>query len=130
MIVNSLFKDCKKKIVMRVFRTVRFCILLLFSAGQGIAQKSMDSLYVLPDSTTAFSLDELYRVILEFHPVVNQAGLLGEAARQELRLARGNFDPTVNLNIDRKEFDDKKYYNRLAHMVSREPQSRYCTHYR
>lgn len=103
---------------MKDFRTVFFCGLLTLTFHYGIAQKGMDSVYMLPDSATSFSLDELYRVILEFHPVANQANLLGEAARQELRLARGGFDPTINLNIDRKEFDDKKYFNRLDGYVA------------
>lgn len=104
---------------MNGLRRILFCgLLLAVSLQDAKGQKSMDSLYILPDSASSFSLDELYRVILEFHPVVKQARLLGDAARQELRLARGGFDPTVNLNIDRKEFDDKKYYNRLDGYVA------------
>ena len=39
-------------------------------------------------------------------------------AQQEVRLARGGFDPKLNLSIDRKDFQDKSYYDRLDGYVS------------
>lgn len=70
------------------------------------------------DTTEQFSLDEFYRVILEYHPLVRQARLLNESARQELRLARGNFDPKAEVQLDKKEFQNKSYYNKVDAYLS------------
>jgi outer membrane protein TolC len=70
------------------------------------------------DTTEKFSLDEFYRIILEYHPLVRQARLLNESARQELRLARGNFDPKMEVQLDKKEFQNKSYYNKLDAYLS------------
>jgi outer membrane protein TolC len=76
------------------------------------AQKSMDVVFQLPDSVISFSIDEFYKIILEHHPVVKQARLLNEVALQEIRMARGAFDPKLEFFWDKKEFQDKLYYNR------------------
>ncbi|MEQ8304055.1 MAG: TolC family protein [Cyclobacteriaceae bacterium] len=93
-------------------------LVVLLSAHSAFSQKSMDSVFVLPDSVVTFSIDEFYRIILEYHPVVNQASLLSQMAQQEVRLARGGFDPRLNLSIDRKDFQDKTYYDKLNGYVS------------
>ncbi|MBL7861125.1 MAG: TolC family protein [Cyclobacteriaceae bacterium] len=82
-----------------------------FAGINAQAQPSMDSVFVLPDSVTAMTLQQFYAAILEYHPVVKQAKLLPENARQEIRLARGAFDPKLEVLIDQKEFQDKSYYN-------------------
>lgn len=76
------------------------------------AQKSIDSLFVLSDTITALSLENLYATMLENHPIVKQINLLPEMARQEVRLARGAFDPKLETRLNVKEFDDKNYYNK------------------
>ncbi|MEQ8423347.1 MAG: TolC family protein, partial [Cyclobacteriaceae bacterium] len=78
----------------------------------------MEAVFALPDTVETLNLDEFYRIILEYHPVVKQAGLLSVMAQQEVRLARGGFDPKLNLSIDRKEFQEKTYYDRLNGYVS------------
>lgn len=88
-------------------------IVLLMAYYQSPAQKSMEPVFSIPDTVSTFTIDEYYKVILEFHPVVKQAALLSQMAKQELRLARGSFDPKLNLGIERKEFQDKNYYDRL-----------------
>ncbi len=93
-------------------------LVVLLSAHSAFSQKSMDTVFVLPDSVVTFSIDEFYRIILEYHPVVNQASLLSQMAQQEVRLARGGFDPKLNLSIDRKDFQDKTYYDKLNGYVS------------
>ncbi len=88
-------------------------LIFMISAKISWAQKSMEPVYILPDSVATMSLTEFYRIILQYHPVVKQAELLSQFAQQEIRFARGGFDPNVNLNIDRKDFQDKTYYDRL-----------------
>jgi outer membrane protein TolC len=51
--------------------------------------------------------------MLEFHPIVKQTRLLNEVARQEIRMARGAFDPKVQAQLNIKEFDKKDYYNKF-----------------
>lgn len=66
----------------------------------------------VPDTLRALSPAELYRRLTAYHPVVRQADLLPRAARAELLMARGQFDPKLESDLARKEFKDKEYYNR------------------
>jgi outer membrane protein TolC len=75
------------------------------------AQKAFDSLFVLPDTVRSFSLENLYASMLTYHPIVKQTELLTDFARQEVRLARGAFDPKLESRFSNKELDDKNYYN-------------------
>lgn len=86
-------------------------LLTSFAGINAWAQASMDPVFVLPDSVSSLTLQQFYAAILEYHPVVKQAKLLPENARQEIRLARGAFDPKLEVLIDQKEFQDKSYYN-------------------
>jgi outer membrane protein TolC len=71
----------------------------------------VDTLLVLPDSARPFTLDDLYARILRHHPTARQAYLLSEAARQEIRMARGAFDPKLEAQMQKKEYDGKTYYD-------------------
>ena len=92
----------------------KFIILLVIaSAGfQSRAQNGFDSLFVLSDTITVFSLENLYATMLENHPIVKQTNLLPEMAKQEVRLARGSFDPKLETRLNMKEYDDKNYYKK------------------
>lgn len=94
---------------MRLFITIS-CFFLLSLRIESRAQVAVDSLLSLPDSVNAFTIDQFYHLILEGHPVVKQASLLNEMARQELRLARGNFDPKLEAQYLRKNYNDIDYY--------------------
>lgn len=87
-------------------------VLLCLRVEASIAQSALDSLFILPDTVTAFSLENMYASMLEFHPLVKQTRLLGDAAQQEVRLARGAFDPKLETRLDLKEYQDKEYYNK------------------
>ncbi len=65
------------------------------------------------DSTLIFPFDVFYQLVLQNHPIVRQAGLLNEQARQELRLARGAYDPKLEGSWNMKDFSDTEYYNLL-----------------
>lgn len=92
----------------KLSRLFLFCISVQVAA----AQNALDSLFILPDTVTAFSLENMYASMLEFHPLVKQTRLLGDMAQQEVRLARGAFDPKLETRLNVKEFDDKEYYNK------------------
>lgn len=66
-----------------------------------------------PDTTTVLEFDEYYRLVLANHPVVKQAELLTQQAAQELRLARGGFDPKLEGSWSFKDFNEDEYYNIL-----------------
>jgi outer membrane protein TolC len=96
----------KKKLF--VFLTIAIC--RIYSCH---GQTAMDSIFILPDSVKAFSLESMYASMLEFHPIVKQTRLLNEVARQEIRMARGAFDPKIQTQWNVKEFDKKDYYNKF-----------------
>ena len=80
-----------------------FCLLAILLVWQPNAQAQ--------DTTQVLTLEEYQRIILANHPVASQARLLTEQARQELRIARGVFDPELVSKLYRKEFNGKEYYN-------------------
>ena len=92
-------------------------LFFLFSSGPAKSQElesfSIETVMTLPDTVKAFGLNDLYTIIFANHPIVKQAALLEETARQEIRLARGAFDPKLEANWDVKEFNDTDYYNIL-----------------
>jgi outer membrane protein TolC len=64
------------------------------------------------DSTgVAFSFPRFVERILAAHPVAQQAKLVVEQARSDLRTAWGAFDPTVSAVWDQKKFGGTSYYN-------------------
>ncbi len=77
------------------------------------ASKHSDAVQLLRsrDSSKAMSEEDFYARILAYHPVAKQAALLNEEAKQELRMARGSFDPKIESYWDRKEFNSTEYYN-------------------
>ena len=68
-----------------------------------------------PDSlqVQVLTFDEYYRLVVTNHPIVRQARLLSDQAAQQVRLARGAFDPKLEGTYDFKEFKSTDYYNLL-----------------
>jgi len=64
-----------------------------------------------PDSVRPLTFDDFYRQVRAHHPVVRQARLVAEQAGEELRIARGAFDPTVEASWNQKTFGSTEYYN-------------------
>ena len=94
---------------MKKFGYIVFAFSLLPAWGN--SQSLTDSIFIMPDSVRPFTLENFYLLITKDHPVAKQAGLLNEFARQEIRLARGNFDPKIEIQYLTKMFDDTEYYN-------------------
>jgi outer membrane protein TolC len=69
------------------------------------------------DTIQIFTLPELFEQIYRHHPVVRQANLLPQQARQEVRMARGALDPYLNSYFDRKEFKTQEYYAKWNSLV-------------
>jgi outer membrane protein TolC len=97
---------------MRMIKQIAAGIIIVFQFQFCTAQGALDTLFILPDSVNAFSIENLYASMLEYHPIVKQTRLLSEMAKQEVRLARGAFDPKLETRLNLKEFDNKEYYNK------------------
>lgn len=54
------------------------------------------------EDTVYLTFNNFYKQVLSNHPLAKKANLLPQIAQQELRTARGNFDPSFNANIDGK----------------------------
>lgn len=63
------------------------------------------------NDSTIFGIKELYRQLAIGHPIVKQAALLSEMGRQEIRLARGFFDPKLMALHEFKDFKNQNYFN-------------------
>lgn len=66
------------------------------------------------DTLTVLTFDDYYGLVLNNHPIVKQANLLPRQAAQQLRLARGSFDPKLEGNFDFKELKGTEYFNKLG----------------
>ncbi|MBC7486144.1 MAG: TolC family protein [Cytophagaceae bacterium] len=62
------------------------------------------------DSIKVFSCEDFFDLVLKNHPIAQQASLLTESARQEIRTIRGAFDPKINSDLSQKQFQSKEYY--------------------
>lgn len=94
-------------------KKIIFLLCLAIGLSRASGQTAMDSIFILPDTIKVFSLENMYASLLAFHPIVKQTKLLNELAKQEIRMARGAFDPKVQAQLNVKEFDKKDYYNKL-----------------
>lgn len=89
-------------------------LLAVLNASSAFSQSMLQNTsVVIPDTSVVLTFDEFYSLVIENHPVVKQANLLPQSAAQELRLARGSFDPKLEGEFDFKNFKDKDYYNKL-----------------
>jgi len=66
---------------------------------------------VAAQDTTVFALKDLYEQMRRHHPIVKLANLYPKIAEEEIRIARGNFDPKLEANYLQKTFKDKFYYS-------------------
>ncbi|SFC76200.1 Outer membrane protein TolC [Flexibacter flexilis DSM 6793] len=83
----------------------KFSIFVLLSLGLWPSSFAQNA------ENKTLSLKEFYQIIANNHPIVKQAKSLPEAAQQELRIARGGFDPKLNSSLTRKEYNGTSYYN-------------------
>lgn len=99
-------------------RVCLFIVITLIAFGlpghaQEIKIKDLDELLQgqSGDSAQVMTMDEFVALVIAHHPIVKQAELLPEMARQELRLARGAFDPKLEASWNVKHFKDTDYYD-------------------
>lgn len=99
-------------------RNIIFTLLLCLGSGfnvvngqEQISVTSIEEIVEPADTVKIFALEDYVKLILANHPVVKQADLMPENARQEIRLARGAFDPKLTSNWDVKNYKDTEYYD-------------------
>lgn len=92
---------------MRLILSILLAMQLTQGLGQGLLN---DSIFALPDTVNPLTIENFYRLIVENHPVVKQASLLPDYAKQEIRLARGAFDPKVEASFLLKHYNNTEYY--------------------
>lgn len=56
------------------------------------------------------TLQQFIQQVKQNHPIAKQANLLIEKAKAEILIAKGEFDPTINLETSSKTLDEKNYY--------------------
>ena len=66
---------------------------------------------VVANTGQVFALADLLTFVMLRHPVARQAGLLPERAAQEVRFARGQFDPTATSKYTGKTLGGKEYFH-------------------
>lgn len=88
------------------------CLVFLFlaRAGAQIVPGSVVDAGLENDSLSVLPLESFYDKVLAHHPLVKSANLLSDQAAMQIREARGAFDPKLESNYDRKEWQDKHYY--------------------
>jgi len=60
-----------------------------------------------------FSYNEFLGYVKKYHPIVKSANLNIGAAQANLMMARGGFDPKIEVDFDQKKFKDTEYYSLL-----------------
>jgi outer membrane protein TolC len=68
---------------------------------------------VIGQNTTALSFNEFLGYVKKYHPLAKQADLKLNEAQANLMLARGAFDPKIEVDYSEKQFKDKNYYSVL-----------------
>jgi outer membrane protein TolC len=91
--------------------TVAFLTLWVSNTPNAFSQADLDSVFVLPDTAKVFTLENLYSMILKHHPVAKQVDLMTEVARQEIRFAKGSFDPKLEASLVEKNLKNTEYYH-------------------
>lgn len=59
------------------------------------------------------SYDEFLGYVKKYHPLVKSANLQISNAQANLMMARGAFDPRIEVDFDKKQFKDQEYYSVL-----------------
>ena len=64
-------------------------------------------------ATKEFSYTEFLGYVKKYHPLVKNANLEINKAQANLMMARGGFDPKIEVDFSKKQFKDKEYYSIL-----------------
>lgn len=69
--------------------------------------------WVSAQTPNVLTYNEYLGYVKKFHPMVKSANLQVTSAQANLMMARGGFDPKIEVDFDQKQFKDKEYYSLL-----------------
>jgi outer membrane protein TolC len=69
--------------------------------------------WVSAQNAAVLTYNEYLGYVKKFHPLVKSANLKVNSAQANLMMARGGFDPKIEIDFDQKQFKDKEYYSIL-----------------
>jgi outer membrane protein TolC len=93
------------KYLQKIYRISIIIFTICIGIGHAIVAQNTEN-----TNTVEIKPAEIFQQMLKNHPIVKQAKLLSEFGKQEIRLARGVFDPKFTSNLEAKNFNDKLYY--------------------
>lgn len=64
--------------------------------------------------TTSLTIETVLKMVIAYHPIVKQAELFTQDAEANLRMARGQLDPKLEIDYDLKNFKDTEYYDLMT----------------
>lgn len=82
------------------FKTLLF---ILFTTWVSAQEKNLKEL----------TYNEYLGYVKKYHPMVKSANLEVSSAQANLMMARGGFDPKIEVDFDKKQFKDTEYYSLL-----------------
>jgi hypothetical protein len=84
----------------------RIYLIFLFFSVSIFAQNT-------PVTLNELTYEEYLGYVKKFHPVVKSANLIISNAQANLMMARGGFDPKIEVDFDKKQFKNTDYYSIL-----------------
>ncbi|MDI1316420.1 TolC family protein [Flavobacterium sp.] len=83
---------------------MKYIVLLLISSFSLFGQEKIQK---------EFTYNEYLGYVKKHHPMVKSAALEVTSAQANLMMARGGFDPKIEVDFNKKQFKDKEYYSLL-----------------
>lgn len=78
-----------------------------------VAQSQTKNLVVEKNSNKEFLFNEYLGYVKKYHPLVKTTNLEISMAQANLMMARGGFDPKIEVDFDKKQFKNQEYYSIL-----------------
>lgn len=85
----------------------KFLLILILIGG------SINSFCQVEEPLNVLRFDEYLGYVKKFHPVVKQAELVIDEGQAKLLKSRGAFDPKIEVDYNRKKFENTEYFDRL-----------------
>jgi outer membrane protein TolC len=88
-------------------------LLIVFLLFRFVVQAQIENPNIGSKVTIEFTYNEYLGYVKKYHPLVKNANLEINKAQANLMMARGGFDPKIEVDFSQKKFKDKEYYSIL-----------------